>query len=65
MLYGVLGNVITIIEEYEQRELAQNRMQHYMSKSNIYIPDQSHKDMEDVSIECWYIEYIIIAFMCK
>jgi hypothetical protein len=50
MLYGVFGNVITMLEEYEQRELAQFQMQHNMPKSEIYIPDQRHKTFDDVGI---------------
>lgn len=48
MLYGVFGNVITMLEEYEQRELAQFKMQHNMPKSEIYIPDQRHKTFDDI-----------------
>ncbi|XP_053390660.1 uncharacterized protein LOC128553505 [Mercenaria mercenaria] len=48
MLYGVFGNVITILEEYERRELAKYRMEHNMPKSDIYIPDQTHKNFEDI-----------------
>lgn len=50
MLYEVFGNVISILEEFERREL--NSLQHIhdksVQKSDIYIPDQSHKKDHDV-----------------
>ncbi|XP_053391839.1 uncharacterized protein LOC128554595 [Mercenaria mercenaria] len=48
MLYGVFGNVITILEEYEKREMAKYQMQQQMPKSKIPIPEQSDKSFEDV-----------------
>jgi hypothetical protein len=49
MLYGVFGNVITILEEYERRELRQFKIQHNIPHSEIFIPDQRHKTFDDVS----------------
>jgi len=43
MLYGVYGNVMTILEEHERR-LTDRKM----PKSKIAIPDQSRKKDEDV-----------------
>ena len=45
MLYGVYGNVISILEEYERRE---GRGSTRLQRSNIRIPDQSYKDDEHV-----------------
>jgi hypothetical protein len=47
MLYGVFGNVITILEEYERRELQD--IEHNIPHSEIFIPDQRHKTNDDVS----------------
>lgn len=45
MVYEVYGNCIAILEEFEQREQKSNRL----TKSNISLPDQSHKEDYDVS----------------
>ncbi|WAR20304.1 hypothetical protein MAR_002142 [Mya arenaria] len=46
MLYGVFGNVITILEEHEKRTSAIGKGK--MKQSDIHIPDQSWKTNEDV-----------------
>lgn len=50
MVYEVYGNVISILEEFEAREIAgkvstRNRS---LPRSDIYIPDQSHKANQDI-----------------
>lgn len=54
MLYGVFGNVITILEEYERRELQEFKIQHNIPHSEIFIPDQRHKTFDDIesNVEC-------------
>jgi len=47
MLYGVFGNVVTIVEEFEKREHGNHEQ---LPQSNIYIPDQSRKDNEEVRL---------------
>ncbi|XP_052227136.1 uncharacterized protein LOC127841968 [Dreissena polymorpha] len=44
MVYSVYGNVISILEEYEQRESPGKRF----ARSDIHIPDQSRKGKDDV-----------------
>ncbi|XP_052227135.1 uncharacterized protein LOC127841967 isoform X2 [Dreissena polymorpha] len=44
MLYKVYGNVISILEEYEQRDSPGKRF----ARSDIHIPDQSRKGKDDV-----------------
>ncbi|XP_052768411.1 uncharacterized protein LOC128208825 isoform X1 [Mya arenaria] len=46
MLYGVFGNVITILEEHEKRTSAVGKKK--MKQSDITIPDQSWKTNADV-----------------
>ncbi|WAR20290.1 hypothetical protein MAR_002128 [Mya arenaria] len=46
MLYGVYGNVITILEEHEKRTSAVDKGK--LKQSDIAIPDQSWKTNEDV-----------------
>lgn len=54
MLYGVFGNVITMLEEFERRELQQFKIQHTIPHSEIFIPDQRHKTFVDIksNVEC-------------
>ncbi|XP_052225190.1 uncharacterized protein LOC127840814 [Dreissena polymorpha] len=44
MVYSVYGNVISILEEYEQRDSPGKRF----ARSDIHIPDQSRKGKDDV-----------------
>ncbi|KAH3783606.1 hypothetical protein DPMN_161548 [Dreissena polymorpha] len=46
MVYGVYGNVISIIEEHEKRESPNKRL----AISDIQIPDQSRKGNDDVCL---------------
>ena len=48
MVYGVYGNCITMLEEMEQRELRRIGGK-AMSRSDIYLPDQSKFDDNTVS----------------
>ena len=43
MLFGVFGNLLAIIEEFEQRTINGR-----VPRSAIALPDQKHKDLEDV-----------------
>lgn len=51
MVYEVFGNVISILEEFEKREMANSmdKPTKVMPKSKIEIPDQSYKKDHDVS----------------
>lgn len=46
MLYGVFGNLISILEEFEKRETGRGIS---LPRSRIHIPDQSHNNNDDVS----------------
>ncbi|XP_053395216.1 uncharacterized protein LOC128555769 [Mercenaria mercenaria] len=48
MLYGTFSNLLTTLEEFEERELDRKGMQHRFRRSHISIPDQRHKRYEDV-----------------
>lgn len=48
MLYGVFGNVITMLEEFEKHELKKKKMEKKMPQSKFFIPDQSHKSFDDI-----------------
>ncbi|XP_053390661.1 uncharacterized protein LOC128553506 [Mercenaria mercenaria] len=48
MLYGTFGNLIAILEEFEQRELKEKGMQSSLRRSNIPIPYQGKKRYDDV-----------------
>lgn len=49
MVFGVFGNVIRILEEFERRENEMIGQQLAMTQSNIPIPNQRDKSFEDVS----------------
>ncbi|XP_060584564.1 uncharacterized protein LOC132740638 [Ruditapes philippinarum] len=57
MLYGTFGNLIASLEEFEQRELKEQRTSKSLSRSNIAIPDQRHKNFEDVSLNKLQVPY--------
>lgn len=49
MVYEVYGNVIAILEEVEQRELKSKSHPKQLHRSEIYLPNQSHKQDKDVT----------------
>lgn len=52
MMYEVYANTIGILEEFEKRELTNTNQD--IQRSNVKIPDQSHKTDQDVSLKILY-----------
>lgn len=49
MVFGVFGNVIKILEEFERRENEMIGQKLSMPQSDISIPNQRDKEFDDVS----------------
>lgn len=59
LVFGTYGNAISILEEFERREMEKLKHGHHMPKSNIPIPNQSHKTFEDVR-NCTILHYTFL-----